>query len=309
MRNAFAEEMTRIAAERKDLVLLSGDIGNKLFDQFKNVAPDRFFNCGVAEANMMSVAAGMALTGLRPVVYTITPFITARCLEQIRNDVCYHDVPVVIVGVGSGLGYASLGPTHHSCEDIAMLRCLPNMTVVCPADPLETRALLCEALNQKRPTYLRIGKKGEPAVHKTLPALSIGQALPMRDGTDACLLSTGVMLPIALEAAEALAEAGISTGVINFHTVKPLDEGTLHRVFTQIPIIATIEEHSIIGGLGSAVAEWLADHCEARAQLCRIGTNDAFFHESGGTRHARSHFGLTAKSIAGRIQAQIENAV
>jgi len=171
MRNAFADEITKLADEDKRVVLLSGDIGNRLFDPLKERAPDRFHNCGIAEANMMTVAAGMAICGLRPVAYTITPFITARCLEQIRVDVCYQRMPVIIVGTGSGLSYASLNATHHSCEDIASLRVLPNMTVLCPGDPLEVRLALRAAVKHDGPVYIRIGKKGEPAIHKVRPPI------------------------------------------------------------------------------------------------------------------------------------------
>src|SRR5215467_4329085 len=142
MRNAFADELTKLGSEEPCVVMLSGDIGNRLFDKFKDRHPGRFLNCGVAEANMTGVAAGMAMCGLRPVAYTITPFVTTRCLEQIRVDVCYHNLPVTIVGVGAGLSYASLNATHHSCEDVAFLRALPNMSIVCPADPVEVRCSL-----------------------------------------------------------------------------------------------------------------------------------------------------------------------
>src|SRR5262245_50146263 len=165
MRNAFADELTKLGRADDRVVMLSGDIGNRLFDKFKDACPDRFYNCGVAEANMMGVAAGMALSGLRPVAYTITPFITTRCLEQIRVDVCYHNVPVTIVAVGAGMAYASLGPTHHACEDISLLRSLPNMKVVCPADAHEVRAAMRAAMHQDGPVYIRLGKKGEPNVH------------------------------------------------------------------------------------------------------------------------------------------------
>ena len=161
MRNAFAHEATRLASTDSRVVLLSGDIGNRLFDDFKKKHPDRFYNCGVAEANMIGVAAGLAMSGLRPICYTITPFITYRCLEQIRVDVCYHNVPAIIVGTGSGLSYASLGGTHHSCEEMGMLRLLPNLTVVAPADEHEVRGTLQAALAQSGPVYMRIGKKGE----------------------------------------------------------------------------------------------------------------------------------------------------
>ena len=177
MRNAFAHEVTSLAKTDPRLILLSGDIGNILFDKFKEVDPVRFYNCGVAEANMMGVAAGMALSGLRPVVYTITPFTTTRCFEQIRVDVCYHKAPVIIVGTGSGLSYAELGPTHHSLEDLAILRTLPGMRVVAPCDTMELRLALRAALKQSNPVYIRIGKKGEPAIHKHEPVFDFGTAI------------------------------------------------------------------------------------------------------------------------------------
>ena len=306
MRNAFADEITTLAGARDDVVFLSGDIGNKLFDKYKAVAPTRFFNCGVAEANMISMAGGLALSGLRPIAYTITPFITTRCLEQIRNDVCYHNVPVVIVGVGSGLGYASLGPTHHSCEDISLLRSLPNMNVVCPADAWEVRALLNAALDQDKPTYMRIGKKGEPQIHASTPKLTIGKAERLRDGTDACLIGTGVLLPTVLDAADKLQEIGISAAVVNMHTVKPLDTALLADVFATFKVVATVEEHSLIGGLGSAVAEWAADNGPFKAQICRFGTRDEFMHESGNTKYARALYGLTADDIVARVRRAVE---
>src|ERR1700722_8982499 len=173
MRNAFASEMAALADKDERVVLLMGDIGNRLFNDFRAAHPRRFFNCGVAEANMTSMAAGMAACGLRPFTYTITPFATTRCLEQIRVDICYHHLPVVVVGVGAGLSYASLGGTHHACEEVAMLRALPDMTIVCPGDPLEVRLALRAALDWNRPLYLRLGKKGEPAVHAGTPQFII----------------------------------------------------------------------------------------------------------------------------------------
>ncbi len=155
MRDAFANEITKLATEDPSVVLLSGDIGNRMFDEYKDKNDGRFFNCGIAEANMMSVASGMALSGLRPVVYTITPFTTTRCLEQIRVGVCYHEAPVIIVGTGSGLCYSTLGPTHHSLEDMAMLRVMPDMVVFAPSDATELRCGLRAALKQNKPIYIR----------------------------------------------------------------------------------------------------------------------------------------------------------
>ena len=194
MRNAFARVMTQLASERDDVCLLSGDIGNRMFDQYKEVAPTRFFNCGIAEANMMSMAAGMALSGLKPVVYTITPFTTTRCLEQIRTGVAYHDAPVVIVGTGSGLSYAELGATHHSLEDIAILRSIPNLQVCAPCDSQELEAQLRQAINEDCPTYIRIGKKGEPILHKQSSDLGIGKANFLRQGSDLLVIGVGHIL-------------------------------------------------------------------------------------------------------------------
>ena len=301
MRNAFAEELTALAERDERIVVLSGDIGNRLFDAFKARCPGRFMNCGVAEANMMSMAAGLALCGLRPITYTIAPFTTMRCLEQIRVDVCYHNVPVVIVGVGAGLSYASLGATHHACEDIAVLRVLPNMTVVCPGDPIEVRLALRAALAREGPVYLRLGKKGEPIVHRREPAFEIGQGIIVRDGRDVCLLSTGTILPVVMDAAERLARDGVLAQVVSLHTVKPLDEALLTRVFSAVPLVITVEEHSRLGGLGSIVAEWLASGPPRRAMLRSVGTADRFLHEAGDQDDARAHFGLTAEALAARV--------
>jgi transketolase len=300
MRNAFADELTRLARADERVVLLSGDIGNKLFDEFKKVDERRFYNCGVAEANMMGVAAGMALSGLRPVVYTITPFTTTRCFEQIRVDACYHNAPVVIVGTGSGLSYAELGPTHHSLEDVAILRTLPGMRVLAPCDIAELRLALRAALNEDGPVYIRIGKKGEPDIHAAPPPFRIGEAIVVRPGTEVALLVAGTIMPEALRAADQLRERGVSAEVVSFHTVKPLDEAYLARACGRFKVIATVEEHGRIGGLGGAVAEWRASRRDGAVQVM-FGTGDEFMHEVGSQEYARARFGLTAEHIAGRV--------
>ncbi len=213
MRNAFSAEITALAAEDERVILLSGDIGNRLFDDLKARSPNRFINCGVAEANMISMAAGMAMSGLRPFAYTINAFITTRCLEQIRVDVCYHHVPVTIVGVGAGLAYASLGGTHHSCEDISILRVLPHMTVICPGDPVEVRLAMRAALQHDGPVYIRLGKKGEAVVHQQPPPFAIGKGIIVRRGSDVCLLSSGNMLSVAMEASDELARREVHEDV------------------------------------------------------------------------------------------------
>jgi len=304
MRNAFSQEVTRLAQERSEIVLLSGDIGNRLFDKFKEFAPDRFFNCGVAEANMVGVAAGMASCGLRPICYTIASFLTYRVIEQIRLDLGYHHQKVILVGTGAGLSYASLGSTHHSVEDMGMLRLIPGLAVLAPADAKEVPSALRAALDYDGPVYLRIGKKGEPVVHEHEPTFQIGHGTRMRDGSDAWILSIGNMLSTALEAADLLDKQGISCGVANMGSLKPLDVSLLADVFQSAKVVATLEEHSVLGGLGTATAEWLADHVGyGKGRLLRFGTPDQFLHETTHQPAARLWAGLTAQNIADRIVA------
>lgn len=305
MRNAFADEITKLGADDTRVVLLSGDIGNKLFDKFKQQAGNRFLNCGVAEANMMSIAAGMALSGLRPVIYTITPFTTTRCFEQIRVDVCYHDAPVIIVGTGAGLSYAELGPTHHSLEDLALLRSLPEMIVLAPCDEVELRLGLRAALRQDRPVYMRIGKKGEPVIHDRQPDFQLGKAITVHEGEHVCLISTGNMMPVVLNARNILNKGGLSARVESFHTVKPLDIDRLKDVFGRYPLVAVVEEHSRLGGLGGSIAEWLASQDGLRGRMLSFGTDDMFMHEIGSQEYARRRFGLTAENIAEKVSARL----
>jgi transketolase len=303
MRNAFAAELKDLAAIDERIVLLSGDIGNRLFNNYKKEFPGRFFNCGVAEANMTSMAAGMALCGLRPITYTITTFNTYRCLEQIRLDVCYHNVPVIIVGVGAGLSYAGLGGTHQSLEDITMLRMLPNMTVICPGDAVEVRLALRAAVKHEGPVYIRLGKKNEPVVHKQRPSFVIGKGIIVREGSDVCLLSTGNMLPVVIDAASQLQQYGVTARVVSMHTVKPLDDELLKEVFANFGIIATVEEHSLQGGFGGSIAEWVIDHQPLKGRLCRIGIADEFLHGCGNQENARNMTGLTPHQISEKILA------
>lgn len=302
MRNAFADELTKLAECDPRIVLLSGDIGNRLFNEFRERHPDRFYNVGVAEADMIGIAAGMALAGLRPICYTIASFAIYRAFEQIRVDLCYPNLPVLIVGVGAGLGYAANGPTHHSCEDVAVLRALPNMTILCPADAWELRSLLGAALHLDGPSYMRIGKKGEPVVHTERPSLNIGQVFQMKQGSDVALLSTGTLLPEVIATADRLNDAGISASVYSMHTVKPLDEGLLEQLVQTFRLVATIEEHSRVGGLGSAVAEWASDNHVTSTRLLRFGTPDKILHHTGEQEHARVAAGLTVDRFIADIQ-------
>jgi transketolase len=288
MRNAFADEITKIAQSDPSVVLLSGDIGNRLFDKYKESCPKRFVNCGVAEANMVSMGAGMAMTGMKPVAYTIASFLVYRTFEQIRVDLCYHDAAVLLVGVGGGLSYASNGSTHHTLEDIALMRSLPNMQVVCAGDPHEVRAATKAYFRNPKPTYLRIGKKGEACVHGiALDEFEVGKSICLKRGKSVALLATGNMLPNCSSITDELEERGISSSLYSFHSVKPIDEKCLHTIFSEHEYVFTVEEHSRKGGFGSAVAEWLSSQAKTKGRLFTIGTPDQFLLYTGNQEAAR----------------------
>ncbi|MBR4664690.1 MAG: transketolase [Lentisphaeria bacterium] len=299
MRNQFAATLLEQAGMIPELVLLSGDIGNRLFDPFKQAYPERFFNCGIAEAAMTGVAAGMAMTGLRPVTYTIASFNSYRCYEQIRLDVCCHNLPVIIAAVGAGLSYAPLNPTHHSLEDLALMRVLPNMTVLNPADSLELSALLKQAIRHDGPVYLRFGKKNEPKIHEQEPELKIGQWLQLREGDPSrpVLLSSGIITPEAVKAADELVAE-----LWSCPSIKPLDDKVLLQLAKEKRRIVTIEEHSIRGGFGSAVSEFYAEHGMLVHHLA-IGTPDRFLFNSASVAAVRQETGLDADSLVKRIGA------
>lgn len=305
MRNAFAKAVTELSDTYPELVMLAGDIGNRLFDRFKEKHPDHFYNCGVAEANMTGVASGLAASGLRPITYTITPFNTVRCLEQIRLDICYPNLPVIVVGTGAGLSYSGLGATHQSMEDIAILRTLPNMHIVCPADPIEVRLAVKDALKLGRPTYIRLGKKGEPVIHESDPDFKIGRGIIVRDGSEVAILSVGNMLAPALKCAEQLQQKGISAKVVSLHTVKPLDDLLLSALFSEQKLVVVLEEHGLIGGAGSAVLEWgHAKRIDLSKLIC-IGGPDCFLFACGDQNEARTMLGLTAEQISQKIHNQL----
>ncbi len=309
MRNAFRDAVYELAQRDERVVLLSADIGNRMFDQFKAEFPDRFYNVGVAEQNMIGTAAGLAMAGLRPYCYTIANFTTYRVIEQIRVDLCYHHQPVVVAGVGGGLSYATLGSTHHSCEDIGMLRSLPGMDVLCPGDPPEVTA--CVRLASQRddgPTYIRLGKKGEPAIHAEPPSLSRGTwpRLVAADSPEVTILSCGNVLPIAVDTQARLNDAGVPTQLRSCVSVKPLDAEALREAFESSRLVVTLEEHSVLTGFGGAVAEWVVDQpAPPNAPLLRLGTPDAFLHRTGSQDYARSVCGLSADAVVKRVRAAL----
>jgi transketolase len=297
MRNAFIRALTEVAAEDPRIVFLTGDLGFKLFDDFARRYPGRFMNVGVAEATKAGVASGLALEGKKPFIYSIVPFATLRCYEQIRNDLCYHEADVTVVGVGGGFSYGPNGPTHHALEDIAVTRVLPNMSVVCPGDPAETVAAVHALAAHRGPAYLRLGRAGEPAVHPGPVRFAIGESLLVRDGDDATLLSTGNMLATAVRTADLLAEDGVRCRVISMPTVKPLDTVAIDHAATRTRAVVALEEHSVLGGFGSAVAEFLAER-GAPVRFKRVGAADRFSHLCGDQEFHRDAHGLTPARVA-----------
>ncbi len=303
MRDAFAKEMKSLVEDKDNVVLLSGDIGNRMFDGLKKSRPDQFINCGIAESNMMSMAAGMALSGMRPVIYTITPFTTMRCLEQIRIGVAYHEAPVVIVGTGSGLSYSELGPTHHSLEDMAIIRSIPNINVLAPADKIELICQLREAIESPTPTYIRIGKKGEPNLSEGNLSYGIGKANILREGKKYLLLGVGPIIGEALRAAELLKEMGVDLCVASMGGVAPLDTDFLEKMignnFTEW---ITLEEHGIVGGLGTSIIEWLSDNnYSKKINLKRLGVPKVFINNLGNQEYTRNQFGIDCSGIKKQI--------
>ncbi|MGJ0504537.1 MAG: transketolase family protein [Methylocystis sp.] len=303
MRTAFVDELTRQARANPNVILLTGDLGYTVFESFQAEFPGRFVNCGVAEANMLGVAAGLAREGMRPFVYSFIPFAIFRALEQIRIDICYHDLPVTIVGLGAGYSYGDMGATHHALEDIAVTRALPGMCVICPGDPWEVRSAVDALLSYEGPAYMRLAKRGEPAVHEAaaLGEFKIGRAIVLQEGDDIALVATSNMLSTAVEAARKLESAhGVRPTVVSMHTVKPLDESSVRRLSETCRAIFTLEEHSVLGGLGGAVSEVVAN-APNRCVVHRIGIPDLFAHVSGSQAFYREQCGLTPDGVVKRV--------
>jgi len=300
MRTAFINILTELAREDKQIFLLSGDLGFSVFEKFQEEFPDRFFDIGVAEQNMVGIAAGLALSGKKVFIYSIVPFVTMRCFEQIRNDICYQNLNVKIIGAGGGLCYGSAGPTHHSITDIAIMRALPNMTVICPGDPIEVRLAIKTSLDYGKPTYIRIGKRHEPQVHSDSPGFKIGRGIILEEGSEITLIATGNMLFTAKQVASSLKENGLGIRLISMHTIKPIDQALILKAAHEMKAIFTIEEHSFIGGLGSAVAEILAES-NYKILFKRFALPDIYTKDIGNQEYLRGKNGLAVNQIIANI--------
>lgn len=305
MRTAFVTTLTKLARENKDIILITGDLGFTVFETFKQEFPDQFINIGVSEQNMISVAAGMALSGKIVYAYSIAPFATLRCYEQIRNDVCFHNANVKIVGVGGGFSYGVMGPSHHALEDIAVMKALPNMKIICPADHLEVEAATLSISQEVGPFYLRLGKKGEKNIHRTIQNFKIGKAITVRKGKDITIIATGNMLEAAIEVANLLASQYLEVQVLSVHTVKPLDNEAILNAAAETKAIFTIEEHFYEGGLGASVAEVLSEQ-KHTCLFKRFAVKNEVFKICGTQEYLRELNGLTVPQIEQKIKESLK---
>lgn len=260
MRTAYLDTLYELAQKDKRVYALISDNGAIVYDKYRRDLPEQYLNLGISEANMIGMAAGMASCGKIPFAYTIGAFLAYRAFEFIRNDVCIQNQNVKIVGTGAGQVYSALGPTHHSTEDLGGLRALPNLTILCPASPLEVKKATKAAYEHDGPVYLRLGTNKEAEVYEKDYEFQIGKAVTLKKGKDITLIGTGSILKDVLDAAEQLENKGISARVIDMHTIKPVDKETIIKAVEETGKIVTVEDHNVIGGLGSAVAEMVAEY-------------------------------------------------
>ena len=311
MRTAFVEELLELAARDSRIWLVTGDLGYSVLEPFAEQFPSRFVNAGVAEQNMVGIAAGLAHSGASVFVYSIANFPTFRCLEQIRNDVCYPGASVTIVSVGSGFGYGSHGSTHHAIEDLGIMRSLPGIAVVSPGDPPEARQATRALAERGRPGYLRLGKAGEPALTAEARIdFSLGRMRLLRAGNDVAIIGTGSVLGMVMAAAEQLERDGIEARVYSAHTLKPFDAEALGLALAETRGVVTVEEHRLVGGLRSAVAEALLDgpFVETAGRVHCLGVDADAVLGTGDQDHLRAASGLSIQDVVGAARAVCHQA-
>lgn len=302
MRTTFIKTLTKMAREDEKIMCVIGDTGFSVFEEFEKEFGERFLNVGIAEQNFVSIGAGLAAMGMKPYIYNVVSFMTLRAAEQIMLDVCYQENPVVLVGVGGGLAYATAGPTHHAFQDIAMMSAIPNMTVICPGDPIEMKSIMQKSKDYNRPLYIRIGRSVDPVVHMNPIDFEIGKAIKMYEGTEATIFVTGVMLQEAVKVRELLYKEGLSIALYSMPSVKPIDKNIIkERAALKKPIF-TIEEHSIIGGLGDAVGRVLCENMmTSPVYFHKFGIDDQFAPVTGSRDYLRDLFGISANKITKKI--------
>lgn len=304
MRKAFIESLIKEARQNPDIFLITPDLGFSVLEPFAEEFPDRFLNVGIAEQNAVGIAAGLALSGKIVYVYSIIPFVTMRCFEQVRIDVAYMNVNVRLVGVGAGLSYGAAGATHHAIEDIAIMRALPNMTVCCPGDPLEVKGILQESVTYQGPMYIRLAKSGEPQIHRDEASIQIGKSIVIYEGDQFAIFVTSNMLEVGYKVANVFRDQGVECSLISFHTLKPFDHLKVAELIEKGVPIVTLEEHNIIGGLGSIVAEQIAESGKG-LKFKRIAIPDQYSHFVGSQKYIREKFGLNEPQIISTIRSFI----
>jgi len=306
MRDTFVKTLIEEAKKNKDIELITGDLGFGVLKPYWETVPNQFTNAGIAEQNMTTVAAGMALEGKTVFTYSIGNFPTIRCLEQIRNDCAYHNANVKIVCVGGGFVYGSLGMSHHATEDIAMLRALPDVIVICPGDLVEAEEATKAIANMPGTCYLRLGRGGEKRIHDKIDNFEIGKAIKIRSCDETldkklAVFSTGAILDDTSDACDVLEKEGIGIEQYSFHTVKPIDKETIRSCAEKYSYIVTVEEHNIVGGFGSAVAEVLSE-MGCGVKLIRIGLEDLYCTRVGNQNYLREQYGMDKKAIEEKIR-------
>jgi transketolase len=302
MRDAFIRSLTTLAEHNDRVALITGDLGFGVLNNFAERFPNQFINAGVAEQNMTALAVGMALSGWKTYTYSIANFTTLRCLEQIRNDACYHNADVTIVSVGGGFSYGQLGMSHFATEDLAIMRALPNLRTVAPSEIWETELITLQLAKERGPTYLRLDKGRGGTAQNPNETLHWAKARTVRMGSDVTLVTVGAILSEAIEAADTLAKKGIDCRILSYTSLKPFDAETLIAAARATKGVVTVEEHSIIGGLGSAVAETLMEAGEKPGFFRRMGLKDCYPEIVGDQNYLRKAYEMDAASIVTTVE-------
>ena len=305
MRDTFVRTLVELAKENEKIELITGDLGFGVLKPYWEQVPNQFTNAGIAEQNMTTVAAGMALEGKTVFTYSIGNFPTLRCLEQIRNDCAYHNANVKIVCVGGGFVYGSLGMSHHATEDLAVLRALPDVVVMAPGDLVEAEECTKALVNYPGTAYLRLGRGGEKRIHEKIENFEIGKAIKVQDGEKIAIFSTGAIFEEVEDALGQLKQDGWNPAAYTFPTIKPIDKAVIEQCSKKFDLIVTCEEHNIVGGFGSAVAEVMAEMKEKKAHLLRIGLNDEYAVRVGNQKYLREEYGMSAGKIVERIEKEM----
>lgn len=300
MRNHLINKIAELAEEDKNIILITGDLGFGVLESFQKKFPKRFINAGIAEQNMAAIAAGLALEGNKVFIYSIGNFPTLRCIEQIRNDICYHNANVKILAVGSGFAYGTLGMTHHATEDLAIMRALPNMKVFTPCDSISAEAIAQDICKINGPCYVRLERGGEPEIFSKDEKFEIGKLKEIRKGYDIAVITIGTVINEAIKAADILREKNNYISVYSVYSLKPIDKEQILEMAKEYKYIITVEEHQITGGLGSTIAEIIAEN-NMNTKIIRLGLNDEFTSVVGNQEYLREIYKIDYKNILNKI--------